>query len=491
VASTAILAVAQIIIANLLGPDRLGDYTVVFVPIGVALLFQDLGVSVGLTSHIARYHHVELEEERKTILLAGLTFNIIVSLLVASSVFLLSPLIASDFLHRPDLELLLRIASLSIFGQALFTTANAIFVGHGRMELQSLSTVIFAVIKGVLSPLLVIIGFSTLGAVLGHSVSYFLTGLIGLFIIAALLRNWKGEVKVHLMLSEVGHLIRYGLPVYLSSLVSGGLNQVYNSLMVLYVVNTQIGNYSAALYFAVVVGFVTTSISIAVLPLFSRLRRDDPNLGLYYRDAVKYSSFFALPIVGALIALSDPITSVVYGGRFPISAFYLQVYMLTFVYIGFGNVVTGNILNGQGETRINLRCALISLLTGVPLALFLVPNYGMIGLILTLIVSPLPSVLYGLFWVKKNLFMGPDWSSGAKIFSSVFLSTLLTLFFVGVQSNLWVMLFGGATIFLVLYLVMIRVLRVLDRSDYEFFRAIVGETGVLARLVNRIIDLID
>jgi hypothetical protein len=115
----------------------------------------------------------------------------------------------------------------------------------------------------------------------------------------------------------------------------------------------------------------------------------------------------------------------------------------------------------------------------------------MIGLILTLIVSPLPSVLYGLFWVKKNLFMGPDWSSGAKIFSSVFLSTLLTLFFVGVQSNLWVMLFGGATIFLVLYLVMIRVLRVLDRSDYEFFRAIVGETGVLARLVNRIIDLID
>jgi hypothetical protein len=38
---------------------------------------------------------------------------------------------------------------------------------------------------------------------------------------------------------------------------------------------------------------------------------------------------------------------------------------------------------------------------------------------------------------------------------------------------------------------MIKILRVLDRTDYEMFRAIVGDTGVLARLANPLIDLIE
>jgi len=39
----------------------------------------------------------------------------------------------------------------------------------------------------------------------------------------------------------------------------------------------------------------------------------------------------------------------------------------------------------QGETNVNLRCTLITLLTGVPLALYLIPNYGIIGLIFTIL----------------------------------------------------------------------------------------------------------
>jgi O-antigen/teichoic acid export membrane protein len=491
VASKAVLAVAQIIIANLLEQERLGDYTVILVPIGVAILFQDPGISVGLTSYIARYHHKDLEEQRKTIILAGLMFNVFISLLLTSLVFLLSPLIASAFLRKPYLEVLLRVASLAIFGQVLITTTNAIFVGLGRMELQSYSMIIFSVIRGVLSPLLVIVGFSTLGAVAGHSASQIVTGLIGLSLTHLLLRNTKGEVKIRPMVKELTQLIRYGLPVYLSSLLSGGLYQIYNSLMVLYVVNTQIGNYSAALNFTIVVGFVTGSISIAIFPLFSKIRAGDPNLDYSYKIAVKYSSLFALPIAGALTSLSDPVIRVIFNDRFPFAASYLQIYMLTYIYVGLGSVATGDLLNGQGKTRINLRCMVITLLTGGPLALYLIPNYGIFGLILTLIISPLPSISYGLFWVKRNLGISPDWRSSAKIYSSVIISSGFTLIFVWVQSNLWVRLFGGAAIFLVSYFVMIRVLRVLDSTDYEMIRMIVSDMGVLSRMVNRLIDLVE
>jgi O-antigen/teichoic acid export membrane protein len=489
VASTAILAVAQIIVASLLGQERLGDYTIVFVPIGVALLLQDLGISVGLTANIARYRQSEREE--KNILLAGLAFNALLSIVVAFLVLIFSPQIASDFLRRPDLEGLLRIASLSIFGQALFVTTNAIFIGFGRMELQSFSAVVFAVIRGVLSPLLVFVGLSTFGAVVGQSVASVLTGLIGLSLAVTLLRSLRGEINLHSLFGELTHLLRYGLPVYMTSLVGGGLGQIYSSLMVLYVVNTQIGNYSAGLNFTVIVGFVTGSISLAIFPLFSRLRRDDENLGRSFRSAVKYSSLFALPMVGGLLALADPIIRVVYGDRFPLSASYLQLYMLTFIYIGFGSVAIGNLLNGQGETRINLRCSLITLATGVPIALYLVPNYGIIGLIFTLIISPLFGIIYGLIWIRRNLHIKPDWRSSAKIYSSVAVSTVFTLIFVETQSNLWVKLFGGAAIFVASYFILVKALRILDPTDYVLFRAILGETGILSRLVNRLIDIIE
>lgn len=491
VASTAILAVAQIIIANLLGQERLGDYTVVFVPVGIAALIQDLGINVGLTSHIARYHHHGLEEEKKTVLATGLVFNILISLIVTSTVYILTPWIATSFLHRTDLEALLRVASLMILGQALISTTNAVFIGYDRMKFQSLNSVIMAVARITLSPLLVWIGFSTMGAVAGSSISQIIAGFMGFLLVVLMIRNTKGKMEIPSMLREFGTLIRYGLPVYMSSLIGGGLNQIYNSLMVLYVVNTQIGNYSAASYFAVAVGFVTGPISIAIFPLFSKLRKGDENLGRAYRSAVKYSSIFALPIAGALIALSSPLIGVIFGNRFPLAAFYLQLYMLTNIYIGLGNVATGNLLNGQGETRINLRNTLITLFTGSPLALYLIPNFGIIGVILTMLIAPLPGYAYSLFWVKRNLGLSPDWGSSGRIYLSVIPSTLLTLIFVGTQSNLWVELFVGSAIFILLFLVMIKVLRVLDHTDYEMFRAIVGDTGVLALLVNRMIDLIE
>jgi O-antigen/teichoic acid export membrane protein len=491
VASTAILAVAQIVIANLLGQERLGDYTVVLVPIGIAFLLQDLSINVGLTSHIARYHHQGLEEEKKTVLATGLVFNILISLIVASTVYLMSPWIASSFLHRADLEVLLRVASLSILGQALISTTNAVFIGYGRMKFQSLTSVIMAVARITLSPLLVFIGFGTMGAVVGASVSQILAGFIGFLLVVLLMRNTRGRIELPSMLRELGHLIRYGLPIYMSSLIGGGLSQIYSSLMVIYVANTQIGNYSAAGYFSVAVGFVTGPISIAIFPLFSKLRRGDENLGIAYRSAIKYSSLFALPIAGALIALSNPLIGAIFGSRFPLAASYLQLYMLLYVYIGLGSVATGNLLNGQGETRINLRCALITLFTGSLLALYLIPNFGIIGMILTLIFAQLPGSAYGLYWISKNLGLNPDWGSSGRIYSSVIPSTLLTLLFIGTQSNVWVELFVGAAIFILSYLAMIKVLRVLDHMDYEMFRAIVGDKGMIAWLVNSFIDLIE
>jgi O-antigen/teichoic acid export membrane protein len=491
VASTLILAAAQILIAGMLGQDRLGDYTVVFVPVSIAILVQDFGVSTGLTSYIAKFQGAEHSLRRKNIVAAGLAFNFIISLLITCVVFLLTPFLASNFLQRVDLEFMLRVASFSVLGNCFYTTTNAIFIGHGRMELQALNVVVFAIVRSLLSPLLIYLGYSTLGAVLGHAATIILTGLMGLFMALTLIREIEGKLMAPELWGELKGLLRYGLPVYMSNLVGGGLNQFYSSLMVLYVVNTQIGNYTAAVNFATLVNFVTGSIALAIFPIFSRLNRGDPNLSLMYRSAVKYSSFVAMPIVGMLISLSGPVIAVLFGDRFPLTAFYLQLYMLVFIYIGLGSVATGQLLNGQGETRINLRCSLITLVTGGSIALLLAPRFGMVGLIVTLIVSPLPGILYGLRWIKGNLGVGPDCRSSVKIYFCVVVSAVPTALIAFMQVNVWLKLVGGAGVFMFVYFASTKLLHVFGKGDYATLRAILGDgEGLFSRVGNRLIDLL-
>ncbi len=480
------MAITQIIIANMLGGERLGEYTVVLIPYGIAILLQDLGISAGLTSQIARHYHQGLEE--KQILASGLFFNILVSVIITTVVFLGSPFIASNFLQRPELEDHLRVAALAILGYALFHTTNAIFTGYGRMELQSLNSVIMAVAKALLSPILIFIGLGTMGAIVGNSLSQILAGCVGLLQLMVLVKKTGLSVEFSSMVKEFKYLIRYGLPIYIAILVGGGLSQFYNSLLAVYVLTTQIGNYSAALNFTVLVLFITGPISVAIFPLFSQLRKGDENLGKSYRSAVKYSSVLALPIAGALIALSDQVVGVLYGVRFPLTSTYLRFIMLGNYSIVLGSIVTGNLLNGQGETRINLRCALISLLAGGSLALILVPTLGVIGMLLAMTIGDIPAVGYGLFWVMRNLGLSPNWRSSVKILGSVILSIVLTYLFTLTQSNIWIELLGGGVIYVTSYTLSIRSLKALDRVDYEMFKAIVGDRGPLNQLINRMID---
>jgi O-antigen/teichoic acid export membrane protein len=491
VVSTLILAAAQILIASMLGQERLGDYTVVLVPVSIAILIQDFGISTGLTNYIAKYQGIEDKLRRKNVVAAGLIFNFITSLLVTIVVFLLTPLLASSFLQRTDLELLLRVATFSILGNALYMTTNAIFIGYGRMELQSLNVVVFAIVRSLLSPLLIYLGYSTMGAVIGHTATIIMTGLMGLFVTFILIRGIEGKLNVLKLINETKILLKYGLPVYLSNLVAGGLNQLYSSLMVIYVVNTQIGNYTAAINFATLVNFVTAPIALTIFPIFSRLKKGNPNLSLTYKSAVKYSSFVALPIVGMLISLSSPVITVLFGDRFPLAAYYLQLYMFIFIYIGLGSVANGPLLNGQGETRINLRCSLITLVTGATIALLLAPRFGMVGLIVTLIVSPLPGMLYGLYWIKGNLGIEPDWKSSGKIYFCVMISTVPAIVLASMDVNAWLKLLCGAGLFMLTYLASTKLLHIFGKEDYTILKAMLGDgEGLFSRVGNRFIDLL-
>ena len=461
------------------------------VPISIATLLMDPGISTALTKHLAQYLHQGKEQERKAIQLTGTTLNLSIAALISLTVFILAPQISEAFLRRPELGPLLRIASLSILGQALLNTSAAIFIGQQRMELQSLTSVLYAILKAIAMPALVYLGFSSGGAIMGHTASILVAGAAGAILTLAFLKTGRDTPAAEFSTTEAKQLLRYGAPIYLSNLIGGGLTQLYGSLMVLYVTNDVIGNWGAAQNFGVLVAFLTAPISTTLFPLFSKLERGSPNLSYAFRSAVKYSSLVALPGAAALIALSDPMIRIVYGTDYPLASDFFRLFLLIYLPIGIGSVCVPALLNGQGETKIIFRMNLITLIVGAPLSLTLIPALGITGLITTMVTAPIPANLYAAYWIRRSLNLEPDWRSSAKIYASSLTALAATLATTTrLQLTPWLSLIIGGSVYTAVYAAFIKLTHTLNDEDYRMFRLLIGETGSLACILNKIIDII-
>ena len=78
-----------------------------------------------------------------------------------------------------------------IVAQILFSTCNSVFVGLDRMELSAAVSVVEAVVKVVLAPLLIVLGFGVVGALVGHVVSYVVAGLLGVLVVYRVYREYS------------------------------------------------------------------------------------------------------------------------------------------------------------------------------------------------------------------------------------------------------------------------------------------------------------
>jgi O-antigen/teichoic acid export membrane protein len=491
IASTVILAVSSIFLARFLGADQYGVYTIVLIPVAIVFLIQDMGTSPAFIRFCAMYRHEERTGDLREVIKTGLIFVSLTSMALSVALYLSSGLIASVFLRRPELEYLVKTSSFAVFGSGLYGAVQSIFVGNERMGLRSIIDVFWSLSKSVIMISLVLIGLGTGGAVLSNVLGYLMTGLLGVILILVYIRPGR-DSQSQSSSRTLGLMLAYGLPAYAGSLLSGGLLQWYNSLMTLNVSTILIGNYSAASNFGVLVGFITMPIGTTLFPLFSRLRRDDPQLALIFRKAVKYTTLVTTPVMALLILVSGPLTRIIYGGNYTYVALYLSLYLLGYGFEGLGGTSLTNFIMGMGESKVILLMNAATLLLGAPLALILIPRFQIVGLIVTSLIAPRVGWLIGYAWVKKKFGITVGWLSSARVYlcSAVsFAVGYLALNLLHVTG--WVALVAGSAIFFAFYLMALPLSRTLSRKDVDDLRVIAKTTGPLDPVIGVILSLLE
>ena len=488
--STIIMAVGTLILAKLLVPEEYGLYSIALIPSSSLVIFRDWGVNSALTKYIASYRAKNANAEIRHLVSTGLIFEFSTGLLLLLLSLSLAPYLASAILHRPESASLISIVSLTIFSGSLIAVAQSSFIGFERMDLNSLTAICQAIVKTIIGPLMVMLGLGVLGAVLGYTFSFLAAGILGLlvlylFVIRRLPESAKGHTSIFRTLKM---LLKYGIPLSISSIFYGMLTQFCSFMMVFLIYDTSlIGNYQLALNFTILLTFLTMPISTVLFPAFAKLdpKNESQLLKSLFSSSVKYTSLLVIPAAVCMMILSEPLIRTLYQDKYLYAPFFLTLSVVGSLLVAVGSLSIASFLSGLGETKMLLKQSLLSLLTGLPLASLLIPHLGIAGLILGTLLSGLLSVTWGLHWAWKHYGVKADFKSSAKIFASSAIAAVITystLNFVDLAE--WAKLAAGITIFLTVYIITTPALGALTLVDIDNLRIMVSDLGIISKLVN-------
>ena len=258
--------------------------------------------------------------------------------------------------------------------------------------------------------------------------------------------------------------------------------------------NAIIGNYSVAVNFVVLITFFATPVTTMLFPAFSKLdaQKDKALFGNIFQYSVKYASFIVVPVTAMVMALAQPAISTIFQDRYVQAPLFLALLSVTYLYTAFGSLSVGNLINGQGYTKFNLKMSILTAAIGFPLSFILISSFGVIGLIVTSLTVSLPGLFISLRFIKKRFGVSVDWiSSGKTLFSSA-LAAILTYFLISeLAFSNPIKLFIGIVVFVIILVVAALVTRTVNSADISNLREIANGLGFLRKPLNLLISFLE
>jgi O-antigen/teichoic acid export membrane protein len=500
--SSVVTAVSLIVVLRLLAdPDDYGIITTVLIFPSMLSLFKDWGTNSAMVKYLAQYKSEKETSNIKNVLVMGMLFELVTGVFLTLICFLLADFLATSVFHLPEAKVLIEVASLTILADSFLKISQSTFIGLERLEFHSLTLILNSSMRCLLAPLLVAMGYGIMGAIQGQIFAQVTSGIVGIiFFYYSFLRKYKEPLNKIAIKRTLKTLLKYGIPISVSVIVAGFLPQFYNTVLtqtfsaanISY--TTALGNFQAALNFTVLITFFTVPIATVLFPAFSKLKAEEEKetLRAVFTTSVKYGALLTIPVTLMMMVLSEPIVYAIVGTEYADAPFYLSIYVMLYLYAGLGNLSLGNFLNGQGKTQITMKAALITLLVGLALGWILISQFGVIGLIATTLVAGLPSLIYVLWWVRKNFGATVDWESSAKILLASLIAAGFTyLLLVPIDLSYWIEMILGGIAFLTIYLVTAPLIRAVDKTDISRLRQMLSGLGPFSYVFNIPLEIME
>ncbi len=489
VISTVALAVGIIVLQLFIQQADYGLYVVALIPAATFLLFQDWGIGSAMARNCARGRSSNKTINLRKVIVVGVSFEIATGLALTVASLVTANFIAGTIFSKPQSGLLMAVASITILSSAIIGASQSLFVGFEKMKLNSFVIVCQALIQCALSPLLVLFGYGAMGAMLGYASGSIVASVIALSLLYfAIYRKLPIDKTTKSGSFEtLKPMLSYGIPLAISAILYGVVAPFFSFVMATYCSTVMIGNYRVAQNFALLISIFSATILTTLFPVFSKINpaNEKQLLKSVFASSIKYASILLIPATMAMMVLSPSLIGTLYHDKWVYAPSFLTLSNISALFAVIGSLSYPVILSAIGETRMLMKLNLLQLLFAIPLALVLVPTFGINGVIVGALLDGLPSLIIGLNFLKKHYEIGPDLYSSTKIFLSSGIAAVATfLFLVVFMEASWVKLIIGAILFVGIYLIVAPLVKAVNKADIVNLRIMFSRVGILFKILD-------
>jgi O-antigen/teichoic acid export membrane protein len=385
-----LLGLNSIIIARLLGPENYGLYTLSFTIPYFLLSFIDLGMTTAAQRYISEFMAKGKLASAKKVFQITSSYMLALSLVFTVLFIILSNYIASSILNRPELAIYLRISALVIFLETVFTyiSYNQL-LALGKSHVSSFIYFLHALLRFILAPLLIILGFGIAGAIFGVLAGYTIAGIVGITYLLYTFRGIKAEGDISLK-----SIFSYNIPFTILGIIGLISGEVQYILLSRLIIASDIGNYAAANNLTSFITIFTSPLAQITLPTFSRITDERQ----YAEAVMKYSKYALLITLGAqgmLFSVSFPLIYLLYGEKYSLAPYLLQLSLILSILTSFLSLYGRNtIFYIKRMYKIPIIENIINISVFIPLSYFLLLRFGIVGMIFSSWASSIVSTIY-------------------------------------------------------------------------------------------------
>lgn len=340
--------IVSIILAKLLTPEEYGIVGIITIFITIANVFVQNGFNTAL---IQKKNADDLDFSSVFYLSLG------IAAVMYGILFAAAPLIA-DFYEEPVLVKIIRVLAITLFFGAVTSVQNAAVAR--RMEFKGLffATLAAVIISGILS-----IGMAYKGmgvwALVGQQLAYYFFLMLVLFKTV----SWKPQLLFSI--TRVKVMFSFGWKLLCSSLLDTVYNNIYGLVIGKAYNKEMLGYYNRGDQFP---KLITNNLGVAIqsvmLPAFSANQSDKQKVKSMVRRSIVTSSFAILPMMAGLIAVAEPMVTVLLGEKWLPCVPFLQLMCVAY---SFWPIHIANLqaINAMGRSDIFLKLEIIKKSIGV------------------------------------------------------------------------------------------------------------------------------
>ena len=487
----------RFLMAILLGPTNYGI-------LGMTLPFQGIfqtlaagGLPPAIAKYVAEYEAVnDHDMARKTIYTALKIMVFLGIFLGILMIFVISPIIANNFLQKPYTVVPLQIVGLITPFSVIVGAFRGAFQGVYKMEyivytraVEQLGMILFA--TGF-----VLIGLSTPGALWGTVIGYSLAAVSSIYIFKVYMPKYipkPSEDFVFTFRDELklaGVLVKFSIPIIITAIAEMLIYNICTIIMGRFLTDANVGFFAAADPISRLPLMISISVATTILPATSEAFKvkDIKSLQKYVGESYKISLLFVVPMCVGLALFSVPTLRLLYfkDPSYVAGASALAILAIGMTFYSIFSIST-SIVQGIGNPRIPMYILIFgSVVTGV-LSWTLVPTMGIAGGALATTVAcflmMIPCIYFALKLTKTKLPTLP-------VVKIVLASAIMAVvgYFIP-KTTLF--LFPGIIICMIVYLFALILVKFFTKDDIETLRGYGTKLGPLSKIVNKLLNFVE